>query len=97
MKRFQQLIWSFIQDCLAAHSKLRTLPKDKMDQKNEVAYWLYSINQESKQASKIVNYDLTPQVLTNKDQRAVLPRSFLAIASAPATAIVVLCKKRYVR
>lgn len=41
------------------------------------------------QASKIVSYDLKRQALTNKDQRAVLPRSFLAIALAPATTIVV--------
>lgn len=40
-----------------------TPPNDKMDQKNEVAYWLYSI----KKASKIANVDLKLQALTNKD------------------------------
>ena len=69
------------------------LPKDKMDQKNEAAYWLCSI----KKASRIANADLKLQALTNKDQRAVLPCYFLAISSGYATAIAVLCKQRYVR
>ena len=59
-----------------------------MDQKIEVAQTAL-LNQSRKQASWIANYELKRQALTNKDQRAVLPRSFLAIASATATAIVV--------
>lgn len=72
-----------------------TPPNDKMDQKNEVER--AGSAQSSKQASEIANYDLKRLALANKDHRAVLPRSFLAMASAPASAIVVLCKQRYVR
>ena len=53
-------------------------------------------NQSRKQASRIINYDLKRQALTNKDQRALLPCYFLAISSDYATAIVVWCKQRYV-
>ena len=86
------------------HSKLprgsfkieETPPNDKMVRKMK---WhsLALRNQSRKQASRNANYDLKRQPLTNKDQRAVLQRYFPAIASAPATAIAVLCKQRYVR
>ena len=86
------------------HSKLprgsfkieETPPNGKMVRKMK---WhsLALRNQSRKQASRNANYELKRQALTNKDQRAVLSWSFLAIASAPATAIAVLCKQRYVR
>ena len=96
MKRFQQLICSFIQDCLTARSNRGHSRRTRWIRKMK---WhrLALRNQSRKQASRNANYKLKRQALTNKDQRAVLPCYFLGISSGHATAIVVWCKQRYVR